>query len=370
MKSILILRPDNLGDVVLFSGALRHLRARFPGAEITLCVREYVRDLVALCPHVDRVVTWEALHAPLLGAVPRFRGRGRLEAALRFARHRVGLRPDLLLLPVRSPTAEMHRVARAAGARRRFAIAGDYSNLAEAESRRAESGYDGLLRLSPGRYGEHDFAVTRDFLALLGIEVSVDELRPELWTDDADRAWAQAAVPPDDVLTLGIAPGVTAPRGKLYPLAQLARAVELAGDEPLRVVLFGGAADVGTCAELAALLAANPNIVGLRNLCGATTVRRMVEGIRRCDLFLAPDAAALHVAVALGKPTVGIVGGGHFGRFHPWGDPAINHVCSVPMECFGCNWTCRFATTRCVTEVTPEAVARALASAAHSVAVS
>ncbi|HEX8431066.1 MAG TPA: glycosyltransferase family 9 protein, partial [Longimicrobium sp.] len=83
--------------------------------------------------------------------------------------------------------------------------------------------------------------------------------------------------------------------------------------------------------------------------------------------FLGPDAAALHIAVALRKPTVGIVGGGHPGRFQPWGDPAINHVCSVPMECFGCNWTCRYATTRCVTEVPPDVVAGALRAALGAV---
>ncbi|MBD0320104.1 MAG: hypothetical protein ICV87_07220, partial [Gemmatimonadetes bacterium] len=85
-----------------------------------------MRDLVALCPHVDRVVTWEELHAPVLDGLPRFRGRGRMEAALRFARHRVRHRPDLLLLPVRSATAEMHPVARAVGARARYAVAGDF----------------------------------------------------------------------------------------------------------------------------------------------------------------------------------------------------------------------------------------------------
>ncbi|HEX7241681.1 MAG TPA: glycosyltransferase family 9 protein, partial [Longimicrobiaceae bacterium] len=257
--------------------------------------------------------------------------------------------------------AEMHPVARAVRAGARYGIAGDFSNLPEAESRRAEGIYDGLLRLGPERYGDHDFAVTRDFLRMLGIDASADELRPEFWTDAADRAWAEGAVPrAEGALTLGIAPGVTAPRGKFYPLEQLARAVEMAGDARLRVVLFGSASEAGICAELGRLLDGSPAVASITDLSGRSTLRQMVEGIRRCDAFLAPDAAALHVAVALGKPTVGILGGGHYGRFHPWGDPERNRICSVPMECYGCNWTCRFATTRCVLEVTPEQVAGAL----------
>ncbi|HEX8273656.1 MAG TPA: glycosyltransferase family 9 protein [Longimicrobiaceae bacterium] len=364
VRSVLVLRPDNLGDVVLFSGALRHLRARFPRARVTLCVRRYVRDLVALCPHVDRVLDWEALHEPLLDGLPRFPGRGKLDAALRFARLRLRLRPDLLLVPVRSPTDGIHQVAWAAGARRRFAVAGDDSNAGGAWARRAERRHDRVLRLDPGRGADHDLRVTRDFLALLGIDAAPEELRPELWTSLEDRRWAEAAVPrAEGAATLAIAPGVTAPAGKLYPVAKLARAVALAGEAPLRVVLFGSAGEAGLCAELGGLLAAEPGVAGVTDLSGRSTLRQMVEGIRRCDLFLGPDAGALHVAVALGLPTVGIVGGGHWGRFQPWGDPARNHVCTVPLECFGCGWSCRYETVRCVAEVPPEEVARALRSA-------
>ncbi|MET0396572.1 MAG: glycosyltransferase family 9 protein [Longimicrobiaceae bacterium] len=368
VRSVLVLRPDNLGDVVLFSGALRHLRARFPRAEITLCVRRYVRELVELCPHVDRVLDWEDLHEPLLGALPAFPGRGSLDALLRFARLRLRLRPDLLLVPVRSPTDGIHQVAWAAGARARFAVAGDDSNAGEAWTRRATRGYDGVLRLDPARRGDHDLRVTRDFLALLGIGAGLDELRPELWTAPEDRRWAEAAVPrAAGAATLAIAPGVTAPAGKLYPPEGLARAVALAGEGPLRVALFGSAAEAGLCAELAGRLAAVPGVAAVTDLSGRTTTRQMVEGIRRCDLFLGPDAGALHVAVALGMPTVGIVGGGHWGRFQPWGDPARNHVCTVRLECFGCDWNCRYDTVRCVAEVQPEEVARALRAALGAV---
>ena len=63
VQDIFILRPDNLGDVVLFSGALRAVRGHFPNAKITLCTRRYTHNLLELCPHIDRLVAWEARHA-------------------------------------------------------------------------------------------------------------------------------------------------------------------------------------------------------------------------------------------------------------------------------------------------------------------
>ncbi len=57
---------------------------------------------------------------------------------------------------------------------------------------------------------------------------------------------------------------------------------------------------------------------------------------------------------------VGILGGGHYGRFYPWGDPKFTRVVSKPMDCYGCNWHCKFETVRCIQEIPPADAARAL----------
>lgn len=61
VKSIFILRPDNLGDLVLFSGVLCHLRNYYPNAKITLCIQRYVANYIELCPFIDKIVYWEDL---------------------------------------------------------------------------------------------------------------------------------------------------------------------------------------------------------------------------------------------------------------------------------------------------------------------
>ena len=66
----------------------------------------------------------------------------------------------------------------------------------------------------------------------------------------------------------------------------------------------------------------------------------------------------MHIAAALRKPMVGILGGGHFGRFYPWGDPRLSRVAHVPMECYWCNWSCRYETVRCIREISPAVIAR------------
>jgi ADP-heptose:LPS heptosyltransferase len=365
-ERVFILRPDNLGDVVLFSGALRHLRARYPEAEIVLCVRRAARPLVEHCPHVDRLVVWEELLHPLPDWVPAFRGRGPLERAIRRLQLSARSRSDVVLVPVRSPSPAMHVLAGEIPARARFGIAGDLNNQSAHDDRRAEPLYTARLRISPDRAGEHELSVTRDFLRLLDIDAGIDELWPELWTAPGDRQVAEWGVPkPGDAPTLGLCPGVTAPIGKLYPPERYARVLEEAG-EAFHVVIFGGPADVEVCGLAAAALAGSGAARSVINLAGRSTIPQLVEGLRRCDLVLGADAAAIHIAIALGKPTVAVLGGGHFGRFLPWGGEA-NRIAIRQLECYGCDWTCIHETVRCVLEISPSVVAAELREALRHV---
>ena len=71
-ERLFILRPDHLGDLILFSGALRVIRARWPTTHITLCVRSYGLELFSACPHIDRLFSYDQLRtaSPIWCAKP------------------------------------------------------------------------------------------------------------------------------------------------------------------------------------------------------------------------------------------------------------------------------------------------------------
>ena len=360
-RRVFILRPDNLGDVVLFSGVLRHLRRRYPDARITLCVKRYGGNLVEHCPHVDEVVFWEDLHARWPAWLLRVRGMARLETALR--RRAIGKRfaSDVAILPVRAPAAEMHETLRWIPARERYGVAGCYSNQAPAVDLAAEGIYTSRVDSGADRDAEHELALYQRLLASLGVAVEIAELQPEFWTTAADRAWAETNVLRDEGAALvGIAPGVSAPSGKAYAADRYREVFAGLGGRELSVVLFGADADRAMCESVRDALSGVSGIRSIQNLAGVTTVRRLVESLRSMDVVLGPDSAPMHMAIALGRPTVTIVGGGQFGRFHPWGDPALNRVVNVPMSCYGCDWRCIFSTMRCVTEIPESHVSTAL----------
>ncbi len=83
----------------------------------------------------------------------------------------------------------------------------------------------------------------------------------------------------------------------------------------------------------------------------------MVQMIRRARMVLTADSASAHIAAALDRPMVAVLGGGHPGQFAPWSRSARQVWLTRSVECAGCNWRCPFETPRCITEIPPEIVA-------------
>jgi len=123
-----------------------------------------------------------------------------------------------------------------------------------------------------------------------------------------------------------------------------------------RIAILGGIADAEKADRLVGLLRNAGPRRSVVTLAGKTTLRQMVELIRRCQLLIGVETAALHIATALGVPAVGILGGGHYGRFYPWGNPAVHRAAASPMDCFGCQWRCIYGDYRCIPAIPPALV--------------
>jgi ADP-heptose:LPS heptosyltransferase len=93
-----------------------------------------------------------------------------------------------------------------------------------------------------------------------------------------------------------------------------------------------------------------------KNIIGKTTLDRLAGILSGSNAFIGNDSGTLHLAAAVGCPTVCIMGGGHFGRFFPYGDPGKNRVVYKKMDCFGCGWVCKYDRPRCIEQIAVEQV--------------
>lgn len=369
IHSLLVARSDHLGDLVLFSGALRRIRRLFPRTRIVYVTPKGLADLVALCPHIDEWRTWEDLEAASLPCETTGRIRGvrvprLLEERWRRLRQRLGtpraFRPDVLIQPMRSPWGGergTHAVVRGITARLRFGIGGDLSNQTQEDDERAEPAYTQRLRLGPRDAARHEFDVTAEFLRLLGDQVEATDLWPEVWTAATDQLWAEEVFAPSDgAIRIALCPGAAMPQ-KVPDAGIWSSALAAISGTRFEVEVLGTGAEVDLCSRVATNLRGLPNVATVRDWSGLTTLGRFTEALRRAEVVVGPDAGAIHVAIALRRPTVAVVGGGHYGRFLPWGDPLINRVVTRRLDCFGCGWRCVRATCECVGTVGANEVA-------------
>lgn len=82
--------------------------------------------------------------------------------------------------------------------------------------------------------------------------------------------------------------------------------------------------------------------------------------ISESRLILAPDSAPAHIATALDKPGVFLLGGGHYGMFAPWHRSGRQKWLSHVMDCYQCQWCCIHPEAYCVTQIKPADIAQAL----------
>lgn len=356
---MLVVRTDEIGDLVLMSAFLRELRANLPSAWITLVVKTGALGLSRHCPHVNEVIGYEWEGSPKWGAMRR------LLSEARFARSKLlPRRFDLALLPRwNSDYYGASHLAYLSGAARRVA----YSEKVSRVKARFNRGFDRLFTdLLTDDTSKHEVERNLAVLQYLGGTVSSDAL--ELWTSREDAHFAadmirDAGISSQDlIVALGV--GSRGPR-KTWPAENfLAVARWLRDARGARVIIVGDRTDVASGQRIADALGG-----AAVNLAGRTSLGQLAEVLKRASLFIGNDSGPKHIAAAAGVPVVEISWHPRSARdidespaaFGPWRTPS--QVLQPERALDPCDDTCRsLDAAHCITQVSVEQVTAAAAA--------
>jgi len=104
---------------------------------------------------------------------------------------------------------------------------------------------------------------------------------------------------------VGVSPGAAYGTAKRWLPERFAEAaLRIANERNASIALFGSSEERGLCEQIAASLGDHPH----RNYAGETTLAEFIELAAGCEVFLTNDSGAMHIASALGVPTVAIFG--------------------------------------------------------------
>lgn len=114
--------------------------------------------------------------------------------------------------------------------------------------------------------------------------------------------WERKGMPPEP--WIGVSPGAAFGSAKRWPAERFARAAaDLAGELGAGVAVFGSRAEAPLAAEVAERIG-DPSVC----LAGQTSLAEYLELASTCRLYLTNDSGSMHVAAALGVPTVAVFG--------------------------------------------------------------
>ncbi len=316
-QRVLLIRPDHLGDLLFTTPALHRLRQAWPHAAITALVGPWGQPILADHPALDQILT-----------LP-FPGFTRQPAANPWAPYRLLATEAARLRAGQFDLALILRcdhwwgawLARRAHIPRRigFAIPECIPFLTTA------------VPYNPQRHE------VEQNLALVAAACGQLEMAPaplHFSAPPAAAAWAQAwlagrslADRPLVVLLPGAGAAVKLWRAEAW--ADLARALQARGANPL---LAGGAGEVALAQAINACLP-EP----LPSAVGETSLGQLAALLQRSALAIGLDSGPMHLAAALGVPTIHLYGPVSAASFGPWGDPARHRVITSAWACLPCN---------------------------------
>ncbi len=285
MSRVLVRATNWLGDAVMSLPAIRAIRGVFPHAHLAVLARPSVADLYARETAIDRVIAYPAMKG--LSARREFAARLRaqrfdgaillqnaFDAALMMwladIPERIGYRRDgrgmLLTRAIEVPEA------------------GDIP-------RHERFYYLELLR----RAGLIERFPESEAIRLDGIGGAREA--------GAAQLSAMGVAGP----VIGISPGAAYGNAKRWLPERFAESGrQLAGATEASVLVFGAAAERALCETVAEPLRRAG--IDARNVAGETSLREFIDLAAACRVFLTNDSGAMHVASALGVPTVAVFG--------------------------------------------------------------
>ncbi|MSO18975.1 MAG: lipopolysaccharide heptosyltransferase II [Acidobacteria bacterium] len=340
-SSIMVRVPNWVGDAVMSLPALRALRAALPEARITLLARPWVRDVYPLDELRFRLIDYDtqSTHRGVRGrlAIAKLLRREQFDLALLFQNAfdatlvawlgriplRAGYARDarrlLLTHPVEPPTrgeTPAHEAHYYLELLKRLQLIAEYAEAKEIALRPASFVASGRARLL-GKLGE------------LGVNPSTLS---------------------SDVPLIGISPGASFGTAKRWPAERFATlARSLHEDLGAQCVLFGSSQEAPLADEVV-----SSSMAPVISLAGKTSLTEFMELVSGCDAYLTNDTGTMHVAAALGVPTIAIFGPTNEQETAPLG-PRVEMVVGVA-HCRPCKLRHCPIDHRCMTSITPDAV--------------
>jgi ADP-heptose:LPS heptosyltransferase len=193
-------------------------------------------------------------------------------------------------------------------------------------------------------------------MLLQAIGITVGELKPVLWPGDHAADKTESEMLKDNRDSVRAVVFVTGAEHLIrkWPFERYMELAARIHDAHPEILMYLVGIDKDLTDSAGGKSAGLPKCVA--DLRGRTSLPELVDLLQQASLVVGNETGPVHLAIGLGIPTVCVLGGGHFGRFMPYGDSAKHKVVINRLACFQCNWNCTRSRPECVLDVSVDRV--------------
>lgn len=346
-RTILIIRMDAIGDAILWLNQAKEYRSHYPNHRLVLLHNSTWSDLASRLPYFDLCIPAD---------------RKRMDTSRSYCRSLLRqvnrYRYEKVICPVFSrDLPHMDWFVHNTYAKEKIAPIGDNNNYTSSkEKEQADRWYDHLI--ISGHLHIMELQRNTDFTNDLFKENILSRLPSIPFSLNRPKS---IPYPHYTVFSLG-----ASILCKTWPADRYATVAEHISTP---IVLCGGPAEQQLSEEFIQHYHGTCSIL---NLTGQTTIYELLCLIAHADLVVGNDTATSHIAVATRTPSICLVGGGNYGRFHPYQadilDTADHAIMPITVtcadhSCFGCHERCPYPLQnhrwRCIDNISIQSVIQA-----------
>lgn len=333
-KKLLIVRFDAIGDFILFLDTFKEYKKLYSDHEweITLLGNDLWQDLAVNLPYADNYlfINRKRFNRNL---IYRYKTLRRIR--------RAGF--EMVIQPTYSREYSFgDAIIRASAATERIGNTGHERNITPSQMKISDGWYTRLIEAPAGKLSELEY--NAEFIRQLGLS----EFRASPPSYPLERI--RSKPPPGcnfDKAYFIISPGAGW-AGRMWAPEKFALAARFVHEKTEWIPMLCAGPGEENIAES---VISYETDLPWENLAGRVGLSSLVKIIKDSKLIIANETSIVHLAASVNCPNLCIIGGGHFGRFYPYGDLDKNRIAFKKMDCYGCNWECKYSTVRCIEEI-------------------
>lgn len=324
IKKILIIRLDNLGDVILATPFIKAVKRNFPNAKIDILIKSLTKDILINNPHLNKIITFEPFWMGSSKPFNFFQIIGSIKK-LRKEKYNIifELRGNPFNILFASLIGSKYRIGYGAQG-----LGFLLTHLIDYDIKQ-----------------KHEIERNLDILRILNFKIH--SKKPEIFLSKKDEKFAEVFFKKNKInkkdLVVCIHPG--APWfPKRWPKERFAElADKLIEKYKAKIILIGSEDEIKLTNRIINLLK-EKNKKNIFNIAGKTTTTQLTALIKKCCLFIGNDSGPMHIAATVNIPIIAFFGPSDPRLFGSYGKN--NVIIYKKVECSPCiqrvNRGCKF----------------------------